>query len=147
MAAEPWRYEKLTWPEVNQAIEAKKAVVVPVGSIGQHGPHLPLDVDVVCPRGLAEEMARRIPDDVLVMPTFIHGYTAHVMDFPGTINVDWENFIKSTLTWAGAWPTTDSRRSSSSTAMAQTRPTSIWPRAGSISKPMPSASPATGGIY
>ncbi len=33
MAAEPWRYEKLTWPEVNQAIEAKKAVVVPVGSI------------------------------------------------------------------------------------------------------------------
>ena len=36
MAAEPWRYEKLTWPEVNQAIEAKKAVVVPVGSIEQH---------------------------------------------------------------------------------------------------------------
>ena len=49
---------------------------------------------MVCPRGIAEETAKRIPDDVLVMPTFIHGYTAHVMDFPGTINVDWEHFIK-----------------------------------------------------
>ena len=94
MATEPWRYEKLTWPDINQAVEAKKVVIVPVGSTEQHGPHLPLDVDVVCPRGIAEETAKRIPDDVLVMPTFIHGYTAHVMDFPGTINVDWEHFIK-----------------------------------------------------
>ena len=94
MATEPWRYEKLTWPDINEAVEAEKVVIVPVGSIEQHGPHLPLDVDVVCPRGIAEETAKRIPDDVLVMPTFIHGYTAHVMDFPGTINVDWEHFIK-----------------------------------------------------
>jgi hypothetical protein len=28
--SEPWRYEKLTWPEINQAIEAKKVVVVPL---------------------------------------------------------------------------------------------------------------------
>ena len=94
MATEPWRYEKLTWPDINEAVEAEKVVIVPVGSIEQHGPHLPLDVDVVCPHGIAEETAKRIPDDVLVMPTFIHGYTAHVMDFPGTINVDWEHFIK-----------------------------------------------------
>ena len=26
--SEPWRYEKLTWPEINQAIEAKKVVLV-----------------------------------------------------------------------------------------------------------------------
>jgi len=94
MATEPWRYEKLTWPDINEAVEAEKVVIVPVGSTEQHGPHLPLDVDVVCPRGIAEETAKRIPDDVLIMPTFIHGYTAHVMDFPGTINVDWEHFIK-----------------------------------------------------
>jgi creatinine amidohydrolase len=28
------------------------------------------------------------------MPPIIHGYTAHVMDFPGTINIHWEHFIK-----------------------------------------------------
>ncbi|MGH9427148.1 MAG: creatininase family protein, partial [Terriglobia bacterium] len=92
--SEPWRYEKLTWPEINQAIEAKKVVVVSIGSTEQHGPHLPLDVDVVCPTGVAHAAARLIPDEVLVMPPIVHGYTGHVMDFPGTINIHWEHFIK-----------------------------------------------------
>jgi creatinine amidohydrolase len=39
--AEPWRYEKLTWPEINEAVLAKKVVLVPIGSTEQHGPHLP----------------------------------------------------------------------------------------------------------
>ena len=92
--AEPWRYEKLTWPEINEAVQAKKVVVVPIGSTEQHGHHLPLDVDVVCPTGIAHAAARLIPDEVLVMPPIVHGYTAHVMDFPGTINIHWEHFIK-----------------------------------------------------
>lgn len=95
--AEPWRYEKLTWPEINQAVIARKVVVVPIGSTEQHGPHLPLDVDVVCPKGIAHEAARLIPEEVLVMPPIVHGYTAHVMDFPGTINIHWEHFIKFVL--------------------------------------------------
>jgi creatinine amidohydrolase/Fe(II)-dependent formamide hydrolase-like protein len=38
-------YFDLTWPDVNQAVEMKKVILLPVGSTGQHGPHLPLDVD------------------------------------------------------------------------------------------------------
>jgi creatinine amidohydrolase len=95
--AESWRYEKLTWPEINQAVTAGKVVVVPIGSTEQHGPHLPLDVDVVCPVGVACEAARLIPHEILVMPPIVHGYTAHVMDFPGTINIHWEHFIKFVL--------------------------------------------------
>ena len=91
--AEPWRYEKLTWPEINDAIAAERVVVCPVGSTEQHGPHLPLDVDVVCPCGIAAAAARRIPEEVLVMPPFVHGYAAHVMDFPGTTNIHWQHFI------------------------------------------------------
>ena len=91
--AEPWRYEKRTWPEINQDIADKKVVLVPIGST-EHGPHLPLDVDVVCPKGVAHAAARLIPDQMLVMPPIVHGYTAHVMDFPGTINIHWEHFIK-----------------------------------------------------
>src|SRR5436309_2843746 len=40
-----YRYEKLTWPEINDAIEMGKVCVVPCGSVEQHGAHLPLDVD------------------------------------------------------------------------------------------------------
>ena len=91
--AEPWRYEKLTWPEINDAIAANRVVVCPVGSTEQHGPHLPLDVDVVCPCGIAAAAAHLIPEQVLVMPPVVHGYAAHVMDFPGTTNIHWRHFI------------------------------------------------------
>lgn len=46
-AATEYRYEKLTWPEINDAVELKKVCLVPCGAIEQHGPHLPLDVDGV----------------------------------------------------------------------------------------------------
>ena len=97
MKAPAYLYEKLTWPEINQAVKAKKVVVVPIGSIEQHGPHLPLDVDCVCPRGVALHAAELLPTKMLVMPTIVHGYTAHVMDFPGTINIHWEHFINMVL--------------------------------------------------
>ena len=58
--SESWRYEKLTWPEINEAVKQERVVICPVGSTEQHGPHLPLDVDVVCPRGVAEAAARLI---------------------------------------------------------------------------------------
>jgi creatinine amidohydrolase len=89
-----YRYEKLTWPEINDAIELAKVCVVPCGSVEQHGPHLPLDVDIVCPQGIAYGAGKQIPEKVLVLPPVWYGYTAHVMDFPGTINTHYETFIK-----------------------------------------------------
>jgi creatinine amidohydrolase len=90
----PYLYEKLTWPEINEAIAARKVPVIPIGSIEQHGPHLPLDVDCVCPRGVAIHAAEQIPDKMLVVPTIAYGYVGHVMDFPGTLNVHYQHFIE-----------------------------------------------------
>ena len=91
--AKPYVYAKLTWPEINDAIEAGKIPVVPVGSIEQHGPHLPLDVDIICPQGVCMHAAERNPDKMLVLPTLPTGYLGHVMDYPGTINVHYEHLI------------------------------------------------------
>jgi creatinine amidohydrolase len=96
-AREEYRYEKLTWPEINDAIELGKVCIVPCGAVEQHGPHLPLDVDMVCPTGIALGAGRQIPDKVLVLPTVSYGYTGHVMDFPGTINTDFEHFMHQVL--------------------------------------------------
>ena len=52
-ASTEYRYEKLTWPEINEAIEANQVCIVPCGAVEQHGDHLPLDVDLVCPGGIA----------------------------------------------------------------------------------------------
>lgn len=96
-AATEYRYEKLTWPEINDAIELGKVCIVPCGSVEQHGPHLPLDVDIVCPTEIARGAGRLLPDKILVLPTVAYGYTGHVMDFPGTINNHWEHFIDHVL--------------------------------------------------
>ena len=88
-----YRYEKLTWPEIEDAVELGKVCIVPVGAVEQHGPHLPLDVDLICPTEIALGAARSVPDKLLVLPTMSYGYTGHVMDFPGTINGHFEHFM------------------------------------------------------
>lgn len=87
-----YRYEKLTWPEINDAVELGKVCLVPCGAVEQHGHHLPLDVDLVCPTGIAQGAGREVADKLLVLPIVAYGYTGHVMDFPGTINTDYTHF-------------------------------------------------------
>jgi len=96
-AATEYRYEKLTWPEINDAVAMGKVCVLPCGSVEQHGPHLPLDVDIVCPTEIARGTARQIPGSMLVLPTHPFGYTGHVMDFPGTINTHYTHFLEGVL--------------------------------------------------
>src|SRR5436305_13855423 len=93
-AATEFRYEKLTWPEINDAVDLKKVCIVPCGAVEQHGAHLPLDVDLVCQNGIAYGAGRAHPDKILVLPTVCYGYTGHVMDFPGTINSHYEHSME-----------------------------------------------------
>ncbi len=96
-AATEYRYEKLTWPEIDDAVALGKICIVPCGAVEQHGPHLPLDVDLVCPVGIATGAGKEIADKLLVLPVVPYGYTGHVMDFPGTINTDFEHFMQGVL--------------------------------------------------
>mgnify|MGYP002021923251 CR=1 FL=1 len=41
-AATEYRYQKLTWPEINEAVEMEKICIIPCGAVEQHGDHLPL---------------------------------------------------------------------------------------------------------
>ena len=80
-----YRYDDLTWPEINEAVAQGKIPVLPVGSVEQHGHHLPLSTDWFCATSVVEEAARRSNGKLLAMPPVHYGYCRHVMDFPGTI--------------------------------------------------------------
>lgn len=60
-------YGDLAWPDVNQAVELLKVILLPIGSTEQHGPHLPLDVDLIS-NSVCMEAGRRVPELVLVAP-------------------------------------------------------------------------------
>ena len=79
--------EEMTWPEVEAVLAAgHTTVIVAVGAVEQHGPHLPLLVDAVRGDRLAVEVARRIPKSV-VAPTIRVGCSEHHMGFPGTLSL------------------------------------------------------------
>ncbi len=88
-----YRYSRLTWQEMNQAIGEQKVVVLPTGATEQHGPHLPLDVDSFLCESVCLEAGRRAPAQVLVLPPVSYGLNLHHIDFPGTVHIEPEAFI------------------------------------------------------
>jgi creatinine amidohydrolase len=92
-AATEYRYNRLTWAEMNEAIAMQKVVILPTGSTEQHGRHLPLDVDLFLAESVCLEVGRRAPDRVLVLPPIAYGLNLHHIDFPGTIHIEPEVFI------------------------------------------------------
>lgn len=93
MPTPEYRYNRLTWPEMNEAIAAQKVVILPTGSTEQHGPHLPLDVDLFLAESVCLEVGKRAADRVLVLPPIAYGLNRHHIDFPGTIHIEPEVFI------------------------------------------------------
>jgi creatinine amidohydrolase len=89
-----YKFDELTWPEINEAVEMGKIPILPTGSVEQHGHHLPLKVDHLCADAVATEGARLQPDKALVLPPVSYGYVHHVMDFPGSLNIHHEHFIQ-----------------------------------------------------
>ena len=80
------RLTELTWPEVAKWASRDAVVVVPVGTIEQHGPHLPLDTDNRIAQGFADAAVAASPAGTcLVGPTVPFGLSEHLADFPGAI--------------------------------------------------------------
>ena len=84
---EMWRHEFF------EALEQRPVVLMPVGSVEQHGPHCPMDVDISGPFYMAVEVARRIDDfPVIVAPPVWSGFAHYNMGFPGTLSLRLETF-------------------------------------------------------
>ena len=89
-----YRYNRLTWAEMNDAIAAEQVVILPTGSTEQHGRHLPLDVDLFLAESVSLEVGKRAADRVLVLPPVAYGLNRHHIDFPGTIHIEPDTFIE-----------------------------------------------------
>ena len=79
-----------SWPQLHEALERKTLLILPVGTIEEHGPHLPVDTDAriaeAYGQGLAEALHHEIP--LLLMDTIRYGYSMEIMKkWPGTIVV------------------------------------------------------------
>jgi creatinine amidohydrolase/Fe(II)-dependent formamide hydrolase-like protein len=84
----PYILGELTWPAARERLAEVDLALLPVGSIEQHGPHLPLDTDAFDAEHLAHEVAAACSDPKpLVLPLVPYGVSYHHEDFDGTISV------------------------------------------------------------
>ena len=64
---------EMPWPDFHARVkDGKTPILIPLGSMEQHGPHMPLHVDVLLPTEFARRVAERIGG--LVAPSFTYGY-------------------------------------------------------------------------
>lgn len=89
-----YRYEEFTWPEIREAVAQKRVAVLPVGTIEQHGPHLPLITDVLTSTEMSRRAVEGISTEAVLMPSVFYAFNEHHLDFPGTISVRGETFIQ-----------------------------------------------------
>lgn len=80
---------RMRWPEV-EALDRETTVLIPTGSIEQHGPHLPLETDTRLVTAVAEAVERRI--EVLLTPTIWLGASAHHLGFAGSLSASFSGY-------------------------------------------------------
>ena len=79
-----------------RGLKDKDAVaIVPIGSIEQHGPHLPVQVDTLLVSEVAARAARRVAEHlpIVVLPTIWSGLAEHHMSLGGTLTLDLATFF------------------------------------------------------
>jgi creatinine amidohydrolase len=88
-------WTRLTAPDIRElAARGNALAVLPVGSLEQHGPHLPVITDTRTAWEVAIRAARLAADEmpVLVLPGMWTGMSEHHLPFGGTISLNFAEF-------------------------------------------------------
>ncbi|HET8588124.1 MAG TPA: creatininase family protein [Nakamurella sp.] len=83
------RFDELTRDDLRR-LAPEATVLIPLGSIEQHGPHLPVCVDTAVVSHLVDRAAQLAAEQipVVVTPTLPFGFANHHLAFGGTISID-----------------------------------------------------------
>ncbi len=76
---------RLTMTEFEDAVARTRTAILPVGSVEEHGRHLPLGTDTLQAVEVARRTAARVP--VFVCPPLHYGYCRSTADHPGTVSI------------------------------------------------------------
>jgi len=102
-----YRWASLTYEEAAVALAAHSVAILPLGSIEPHGPHLPLETDIIIAEGMARRAAeilnaKNIPAFVLpaipfTVTEFAHGFPGGVSLGNDAVGTYYENVFRSLL--------------------------------------------------
>lgn len=84
--------DELSTKEAEKAAKDDAVVIFPVGSVEEHGDHLPLCTDSIQPEYVALEVAKKT--GCLVAPPLRYGICNATRNFSGTITIGFDTFYK-----------------------------------------------------
>jgi creatinine amidohydrolase len=90
------RFEELTSPEVAALDRDRTVLILPLGSVEQHGNHMPLGTDTLLAHSVSLAAAERLNGKVAVLPPPWYGFSVHHMRFAGTVTLRAETLIAAT---------------------------------------------------
>ena len=73
------------WPQMKALDRSKVVTILPTGSMEQHGPHLPLQVDHFIANRIAEDLEKRMPE-ILTLPPVWAGTSGITWIFPARLH-------------------------------------------------------------
>lgn len=79
---------EITSSEFTEGLKRTRTAVLPVGSLEEHGTHLPLMTDAMHIEALARSAAERMP--VFVAPTIGYGLCRSTSQHPGTVSISFD---------------------------------------------------------
>lgn len=82
---------EMNYLEVEEYLRRSDAVLIPVGSLENHGKHLPLGTDTMIPDKIVQLLNGR--SDLLIAPTVNYGATDDLVGFTGTVSLGTEGLI------------------------------------------------------
>lgn len=77
--------EEMTPQEITDALKEVDTVIVPLGTVEQHGPHLPVGTDTIIPITVAKRVAEKVK--VLVAPPIYYGNSLSMADMKGVFTI------------------------------------------------------------
>jgi creatinine amidohydrolase len=81
-----------TWMDVD-ALPRETVVLIPTGSLEQHGPHLPLFTDSILADAVAGAVEAKVGDKALLTPPLWLGASAHHLAFAGTLSASFDTYM------------------------------------------------------
>jgi creatinine amidohydrolase len=89
-------WAEMSWRDFAAADMSRVVAVLPVAAIEQHGPHLPVGVDMIINEGYFTTAVKRIPDDmpVLILPIQAIGKSNEHIEYPGTLTFSLETISR-----------------------------------------------------
>jgi len=86
------RWEEMTSPEIGALDRDRTVLLLPIGSVEQHGNHMPVGTDTILAHAVSLAAAEQAGNTVVLPPPW-YGFSAHHMRFPGSVTLRLETLL------------------------------------------------------